>query len=91
MKEYIIADNQAITQLGLFQLLSSEKSASTILTADNQAELTKILKSYPKAIVILDYTLFDFKSIDELLQLQERFNETHWLLFSGELNTNILR
>ena len=43
------------------------------LEADNKAELIQQLRLYPQAVVILDYTLFDFAGADELIVLQERF------------------
>lgn len=91
MIDYIIADNQAISQLGMIYLLSQEKEGANILTADHKAELIKQLRSCPKAIVVLDYTLSDFQSIDDLLLLHDRFPEAMWLLFSEDLSLGFLR
>ena len=49
------------------------------------------MRLYPQAVVILDYTLFDFAGADELIVLQERFKEADWILFSDELSINFLR
>lgn len=62
-----------------------------MLEADNKTELIKELRLHPAAVVILDYTLFDFAGADELLVLQERFKEADWLLFSDELSIDFLR
>ena len=43
------------------------------------------------AVVILDYTLFDFSGAEELMVLHERFKEADWLLFSDELSLPFLR
>ena len=72
-------------------LLSKQKDVSLILEADNKAELVKELRIHPQAVVILDYTLFDFSGADELIVLHERFKETDWLLFSDELSMGFLR
>lgn len=72
-------------------LLSKQKDISLILEADNKAELVKELRIHPQAVVILDYTLFDFSGADELIVLHERFKETDWLLFSDELSMGFLR
>ena len=60
MREYIIADNQDISKAGMMFLLSRQKDVSVLLEADNKAELIQQLRLYPQAVVILDYTLFDF-------------------------------
>ncbi len=73
MREYIIADNQDISKAGMMFLLSRQKDVSVLLEADNKAELIQQLRLYPQAVVILDYTLFDFAGADELIVLQERF------------------
>ena len=86
MREYIIADNQDISKAGMMFLLSRQKDVSVLLEADNKAELIQQLRLYPQAVVILDYTLFDFAGADELIVLQERFKEADWILFSDELS-----
>lgn len=91
MREYIIADNQDISKAGMMFLLSRQKDVSVLLEADNKAELIQQLRLYPQAVVILDYTLFDFAGADELIVLQERFKEADWILFSDELSINFLR
>lgn len=91
MREYIIADNQDITQAGMMFLLSKQKDVSLLLTADNKVELISALRLHPQAVVILDYTLFDFAGADELTVLRERFKEVDWLLFSDELSLGFLR
>lgn len=91
MREYIIADNQDISKAGLMFLLSRQKEVSLLLEADNKAELIKELRLHPEAVVVLDYTLFDFGGAEELIVLHERFKEVDWLLFSEELSMNFLR
>ena len=66
MREYIIADNQDISKAGMMFLLSKQKDVATLLEADNKAELIQQLRLYPQAVVVLDYTLFDFAGSDEL-------------------------
>lgn len=91
MREYIIADNQDITKAGLMFLLSKSKEVTTLLEAENKSELINLLRMYPNAVVIVDYTLFNFSGPDELLVLNERFKEVDWLLFSDELSLHFLR
>ena len=91
MREFIIADNQDITKAGMMFLLSSQKDTALLLEADNKTELVQQLRLHPQAVVILDYTLFDFSGADELIVLHERFKEANWLLFSDELSMEFLR
>ena len=41
--------------------------------------------------MVLDYTLFDFTSFDELLIWQQRFQRVQWLLFSETLTSDFVR
>lgn len=91
MREFIIADNQDITKAGMMFLLSQQKDTALLLEADNKVELIQQLRLHPGAVVILDYTLFDFTGSDELIVLHERFKEADWLLFSDELSVGFLR
>ena len=91
MREFIIADNQDITKAGMMFLLSRQKDTALLLEADNKAELIQQLRLHPGAVVLLDYTSFDFVSSDELIVLHERFKEADWLLFSDELSIGFLR
>ena len=91
MREFIIADHQDITKAGMMFLLSSQKDTALLLEADNKTELVQQLRLHPQAVVILDYTLFDFSGADELIVLHERFKEADWLLFSDELSMEFLR
>lgn len=91
MREFIIADNQDITRAGMMFLLGQQKEIPTLLEANNKAELIRWLRLYPQAVVIVDYTLFDFSGAEELMVLHERFKQADWLLFSDELSIGFLR
>ena len=79
MREFIIADNQDISKAGMMFLLSKQKEVSLLLEADNKAELIQQLRLHPQAVIVLDYTLFNFAGADELIVLQERFKEADWI------------
>ena len=67
MREFIIADNQDISKAGMMFLLSKQKEVSLLLEADNKAELIQQLRLHPQAVIVLDYTLFNFAGADELI------------------------
>lgn len=90
MRDVIIADNQDITSLGVRYVLDS-LNVKSIHDASDKQELVNLLKTRSDAVVILDYTLFDFGRIEELLNLQSRFEGTTWVLFSEELSDDFLK
>lgn len=92
MRSIILADNQDISNAGwryLLQLLYN--NTIEIREATQKKELVSILADYPDSLVILDYTLFDFESANELVILQTRFEKADWILFSDELSADFLR
>ena len=90
MKEFIIADNQELTRYALEHLIGEGKD-SAVYVASNRAGLVKLLTLHPGAVVILDYTLFDFQDEDQLLIVAERFSLSEWILFSDELAPQFVR
>ena len=86
----ILCDNQDITRVGL-QWLCSEMKYNGIAFAADKAALAKLLDEQEQAVVVLDYTLFDFASFDELLIWQQRFQSVQWLLFSETLTNDFVR
>lgn len=86
----ILADKQDITRAGIMYLLI-KMGQTEWHVANDKAGLIELMANAPDAVVILDYTLFDFNSVDEMLILGERFPKSHWLLFSDELSAEFLR
>ena len=88
---YILADNQDITREGIISLLLRQNEKVEIITVTSHHELQENLKLYPDSVVILDYTLFDFASVSQLLNMRAGAKKTSWLLFSDELGEVFLR
>lgn len=91
MRAIIIADNQDITNAGIKYILSQHNTPFQLLDAHNKKETIALLESNPDAITILDYTLFDFDSVNDLLVINERFKKAHWLLFAHELSLSLIK
>lgn len=87
MRRYILADNQDITRLGVESLISGEMVETSI----NLQSLRALLRLYPDSVVILDYTLFDFESPMQMLNLKASAPRSSWLLFSEELSIGFIR
>ena len=90
MRNYIIADNQELTRFALESLLQKDEE-NTIYRAFDRAGLVALLKEHESAVVLLDYTLFDFADEDQLLIIAERFNLSDWILISDELTPQFIR
>jgi NarL family two-component system response regulator LiaR len=91
MKTLLLADHQDITRIGITAIADRLKGFSAPLHPSDHASLVKELTNHPDAFVIMDYTLFDLNSADELLILQNRFPDSLWLLFSEDLSEEFIR
>jgi DNA-binding NarL/FixJ family response regulator len=90
IQQLIIADNQDISKAGLFFFTERYKLYEKMEEAADKKELIHLLGRVESSVVVLDYTLSDFSSADELLILQERFPKTRWILFSESLSNDFL-
>ena len=66
MGKFILADNQELTRFALESLLKKDEE-NVVYKASDKAGLVELLKEHESAVVILDYTLFDFSDEDQLL------------------------
>lgn len=90
MKKYILADNQELTCYALQSLLGHDEQ-NQIFRSTDKAGLLQLLKEHESAIVILDYTLFDFNDVESLIITSERFAMASWVLVSEELTKDFLQ
>lgn len=90
MGKYILADNQELTRFALESLLMKDEG-NVVYKATDKAGLVELLKEHEAAVVVLDYTLFDFADEDQLLIVAERFALSEWILISDELTPQFLR
>ena len=90
MRAFILADNQELTRFALEGLIRS-RGESNIFRASDKAGLVELLKEHENAVVLLDYTMFDFADEDQLLIVAECFALSQWILISDELTPQFLR
>ena len=90
MGKYILADNQELTRLALISLIKQNEE-NTLYVATDKAGLVELLKEHEDAIVLLDFTLFDFADAEQLLIVGERFALSQWILISDELTPTFIR
>ncbi len=91
MQHIIIADNQAISRMGLFYLLSRIQDKYEQSECCTKEELILQLRQHPNASIIVDYTLFDFLGDNDIIMLTDLFPSSYWLLFSDELSAEFLQ
>ena len=89
MAKYILADNRELTRFALENLIRQKEGM--VYKTSNKAGLVELLKEHENAIVLLDYTLFDFADVDQLLIVGERFSLAQWILISEDLTPAFLR
>jgi len=87
----ILADNQPITRLGIINLWNRIVPEGKVIPVKDRDELLNSLAQYPESLIILDYTLFDFASLESMLIISMRYNRARWILFSDDLNESFLR
>ena len=85
-----LADNQDITRAGMMYVCQ-EMDGVEMHRAEDKTELIEQLKKHPDAVVVVDYTLYDFNDVDELEILYQRFPEVQWILFSVDLSGDFVR
>jgi FixJ family two-component response regulator len=78
---FILADNQDISKAGIRYLLKENGFKGAQYEARSKKELIQLLSDYMDAIVVLDYTGFDFNNIEDLLVVGSRFSRVKWVLF----------
>lgn len=91
MRDFILCDNQDITRYGFEHLVRSLGLSGEFYFSATKADLLNQLVRMSEAVVLFDYTRFDFVSVDELAILQLRFPKTDWIVFSDELSNDFVR
>ena len=87
----LLADNQPITRLGVINLWNKIVPDGVFIPVKDKEELLNSLAKFPEALIILDYTLFDFASLESLLITSVRYNRARWILFSDDLIESFIR
>lgn len=88
---FIIADKQDLSRAGLSFIMQQSYQDCSILPVDTPDELQNALSSHSKPVVIFDFACFPFDHEKQLLQLKQDYPESRWMLFSNELNEELIR
>ena len=88
--EIYLADRQGITRAGLMYLID-RMDGCDYKCVEDKGDLLQVLARDVQSVVVIDYTMFDFNDMDELLIVSQRFPMVHWVLFSEDLSTDFAR
>lgn len=88
---FLLADCQDVTRAGLRHYIDASFPDSVSVEVRNEATLRAELTKRPDAVVVLDYTLFDIRSVADVVNLRQRFPLSRWVLFSTELTQEAIR
>ena len=80
----LIADTQFLTTEALRSILSAE--GYTVNAVHTRAELLEYLRNHEVSLIITDYILFDFRSINDLRELGELHDGSPILVLSNAVN-----
>ena len=89
MKVYI-ADMQGITRAGIMYLLERMDGVCS-QCAENKEALLRLLPLNTACVVVIDYTLFDFNDVSEMVNVSQRVPLVHWVVFSEDLSVSFAR
>lgn len=87
----LLADQQDIAKAGIRHFVTAIDASIEIEEANSKNELIERISRTNDALVVLDYTNMDFATAEDVLIVQERYPNTHWMLFSTELSESFLR
>lgn len=87
----IVADNLVISHAGWLHFLQSRTDIGQIHEAVTKKELAGLLPAHPSAIIIIDYTYFDFSGVEDLINMIYRYPSSHWILFSDDLSIDFVK
>lgn len=87
MPHFFFADNQAVSCMGIKTYIQQQDDLASCLWAESKQKLIALLsENGGEGTVILDYALFDFRSVEEVIMLSIRYPQVHWLFFSNEFS-----
>lgn len=69
--------------------IDSSFSDTTTVDVPGEERLKDELAKRPDAVVVLDYTTFDIKSLAAVVNLRQRFPLSRWVMFSTELTQEV--
>ena len=81
-----LADNQALTRIGLKSFISEKKDISRLDEVNSVKDLRRLLREEQPQVLLVDYNLKDYVSIDDLKEVNQLSPGTKILVISSDNN-----
>jgi len=91
MRPFIIADNQDISKAGWMFFINRNYPEASLVEVLQKKELIQVCMEKPDGIFLLDYNLFDFENVSEVVFLQEKYPKSNWIICSDSINEEAVR
>lgn len=79
-----LADKQALTRVGLRSFINEKKDLNLLDDVDSMEDLRDVLKTEQPQVLLVDYNLRDFVSINDLREVNELSPNTKILIISSD-------
>lgn len=86
MLTFLLADRQYLTRTGLRHLIFREHPHAEVLEATSLRQLCQLLESWPKAVVVIDLSIFPDLNLTDLLDVAQQYPQTFWLSVETTFN-----
>jgi DNA-binding NarL/FixJ family response regulator len=86
----LLADNQELTAAGLRQFLSNADGVEIIDTVANKGDLNKLMAKHTPTLLIADYNLTDYLTINDIKKASTESKETNILIISADNNKSTI-
>jgi DNA-binding NarL/FixJ family response regulator len=86
----LLADNQELTAAGLRQFLSNADGVEIIDTVANKGDLNKLMAKHTPTLLIADYNLPDYLTINDIKKASTESKETNILIISADNNKSTI-
>lgn len=91
MRKIILADNQELARAGWLYLINRAGISLPVEEAENKKELVAGCMQQNDSLIVLDYNLFDFEGVNDVIILSTRFPKSAWIICSDSLSEEFIR
>jgi two-component system, NarL family, response regulator LiaR len=91
MRKIILADNQQLARAGWLYLINRAGISLPVEEAENKKEIVAGCMQQNDPLIVLDYNLFDFEGVNDVIILSTRFPKSAWIICSDSLSEEFIR
>ena len=82
----VLADKQVLTRTGLQTFIKGKKDLKLLDSVENRQHLMQVLKKEKPQVLVVDYNLKDFITLDDLAEVRSISKQTKMLVISSDSN-----